>query len=201
MDVGERMTPHNLFSDSVREEFALAMQRYRFCIEYAQNARVLDAGCGVGNGSFLLSGVATSVLAIDNNAEAIAFAKKYYPNTNLSFLVQDGEAPLNEQFSLIVSLDVLEHVQHPSLYLKALAQELQKGGALILSTPNKSVLQLLYSESNQFHLHEMGLDEFQKALRAIFTIEELFGQHLIKDGPIINTKLDNARTFIAVCTK
>lgn len=201
MDVGERMTPNNLFSDAVREEFALTMQRYRFSIPFALDKNVLDSGCGVGNGSFLLSGVAANVVAIDNDPEAIRFAQTYYPNTNLTFLVHDALEALPEHFEMIASLDVIEHVKDPKAYLRSLDAQLARSGKLILSTPNKSMLQLVYPEHNHFHVHEMDLDELTDILSASFKINALYGQHLTADGPQIHEAMKDARTFIVVCSK
>ena len=199
MDVAERMTPHNLFNDAVRDEFALAMHRYRLAVSLCAGKRVLDSGCGVGNGSFLLSAVAAQVTAIDAGNDAIAFAKKYYANTNLTFLVHDVLKPLSSQFDLIASFDVIEHVSHPDRYLQTLARELAPKGTLVISTPNKTVLQLIYPEHNPYHLHEMTLDEFKDAVRKYFSIKKIEGQQLVNSSAQTASDLDAARGFIIWC--
>lgn len=55
---------------------------------YIKNEEVIDAGCGPGNMSAVLSKYASKVIGIDSQTEAIEFAEELYSNiSNLSFKV------------------------------------------------------------------------------------------------------------------
>ena len=61
--------------------------RYFFARRFVTGRRVLDAACGEGYGSALLSEVAGSVAGVDIDAATVAHASATYANTaNLTFL-------------------------------------------------------------------------------------------------------------------
>lgn len=201
MGISERLKPYQQINDQVKEEFKLQMHRYLMAVPYCKNKAVLDSGCGVGNGSFLLSANAQSVLAIDNNQEAIDFANKYYPNINIKYQLYDVCKPLNKSFQVIVSFDVIEHLAKPDEYLSVIDQELAADGLLIISTPNKNVLQLIYPEPNRHHLSEMTRAELKEKLEKRFEIDKIVGQVIDGSAVKIVPELNKARTFIAFCKK
>ena len=50
---------------------------------------------------------------------------------------------LGGQFDLVTSMEVIEHVADPELFIRALAARLAPGGLMVLSTPNKTALSRL----------------------------------------------------------
>ena len=99
---------------------------------------VLEAGCGEGYGADLLAGGATQVLALDYDAQAIGHVGRRYPRVaaaraNLVALpVRDGVV------DAVVSLQVVEHLWDQERFLRECRRVLAPGGALLLSTPNRS---------------------------------------------------------------
>ncbi|MFM7116190.1 MAG: class I SAM-dependent methyltransferase, partial [Planctomycetota bacterium] len=83
----ERMDPTVPIFDSGRAEFHLA--RYRFASSYVSGKDVVDIACGTGYGTRLLceSGKAKSVLGIDIDDAAIAYARKKHWLPTSSYLV------------------------------------------------------------------------------------------------------------------
>jgi SAM-dependent methyltransferase len=143
---------------------------YLFASGYASSRRVLDAGCGLGFGSFLLAQSAASVAGVDINPVAIGYAKARYLHPNLSFSEANACAlPFAAQsFDLVASFEVLEHLppERTSDYLGELQRVLAPGGTLILSTPN----QLVYDRISMTpgHTNEMDVPQLFSRLRAYF---------------------------------
>jgi len=112
--------------------------RYEFCKSFVSNKLVLDAGCGEGYGSSLLSEVAKIVEAIDINKNAIADAQAKYKRANLRFKVMDCRALTFKDsfFDVVCSFEVLEHIGDPQKFISAIKSLLINKGFIIFSVPN-----------------------------------------------------------------
>lgn len=97
--------------------------------------RILDFGCGTGWLTSILNHIGPAT-GIELSDSAVKTAKEMYPgvqfiNGNLF------EYPFQqESFDLIVSQEVIEHVEDQETYITLIAEYLRKGGYLILTTPN-----------------------------------------------------------------
>jgi SAM-dependent methyltransferase len=162
---GERLDDeHALFGvDLVRHRAA-----YRFAAEAARGVRVLDLGCGTGYGSAELADVATWVVALDRVAPATEFRRGSlcYARSDLRHLPL---APAS--FDLIVSFQVIEHLEDPTAYLDAIAAAMAPGATALLTTPN--VLQS--DRQNPYHVHEYEPGELEERLGRHFGSVELKG--------------------------
>jgi ubiquinone/menaquinone biosynthesis C-methylase UbiE len=119
----------------------------------------LDAGCGTGYFSRMLSDKGIKVTGVDASSSmieaAIKLARKSTNDSLLQFeVVQTIERlPFDDQsFSGCICLSVLEYLHRPSNALDELARILKPGGILIISVP---------------HSHSF-MRKFQKAVIAIF---------------------------------
>lgn len=107
--------------------------------------RALDIGCGAGLASEPLARLGAQMTAIDAAAENIAVARTHAAAMGLAIDYRHGGVEdLDEPpFDLIVSLEVIEHVTDPALFLGHIARLLKPDGLLILSTPNRTPLSKL----------------------------------------------------------
>jgi 2-polyprenyl-3-methyl-5-hydroxy-6-metoxy-1,4-benzoquinol methylase len=141
-------------------EFGIDMERhlaaYRHAASLAAGRSVLDAGCGEGYGAALLAQVASRVVAADR-AEATATASARYRRRNLAFHPTDLAHldALDEQFELVVSFQVIEHVPDPVGFLAALRRRTAPGGTILVTTPNR----LMSVSENPYHLREWTAPE------------------------------------------
>jgi 2-polyprenyl-3-methyl-5-hydroxy-6-metoxy-1,4-benzoquinol methylase len=102
----------------------------------APQLKVLDVGGGTGWLSDLLKAAdnrvaLAQIVDIDADAKAIAESKghTYYQGTLESF-------ESTEKFHLILLLNLIEHVSDPLVVLKKAGSLLEKGGSILIKTPN-----------------------------------------------------------------
>jgi 2-polyprenyl-3-methyl-5-hydroxy-6-metoxy-1,4-benzoquinol methylase len=98
---------------------------------------ILDAGCGGGDFAVGLSEAGYRVYGLDLNKSAINAAN----GRNVgSFVVSSVYDDLTDKFNVdefdaIVSVEVIEHLYSPRLFVRRARESLRPGGLLILTTP------------------------------------------------------------------
>jgi 2-polyprenyl-3-methyl-5-hydroxy-6-metoxy-1,4-benzoquinol methylase len=87
-DTGERIIP------TAEKEVSFVFERHKFAYTYAlnfvDNKKVLDVGCGTGYGCKILSQRAKMIWGIDYDEEAIAYCKKFYSGENIFYAQMDN---------------------------------------------------------------------------------------------------------------
>jgi len=143
---GERFVP-GVGGEIVYEH----VHRYAYARRYADGKRVLDAACGEGYGSALLSREAATVVGVDDGAAAIAHARARYHAPNLAYVQGSVLAlPLADaSVDLVVSFETIEHLGEQREMLAEFRRVLAPDGVLILTAPF------------QFRLHEQPHDYFR----------------------------------------
>ena len=133
MEPGERQVAPT--REGVREDH---LARYRFAAEKLKGKKVVDAGCGVGYGSLILAEAGCTVLAIDNCAEALAYAMEHYAHDNITYIESDiAKYKGTPTYDAVVCFEVLEHLKAPGM---ALANFVTMAPELLTSVPNEAVL-------------------------------------------------------------
>ena len=107
--------------------------------------RAADIGCGAGLLAEPLARLGARVTAIDAAPENIAVAREHAAKQGLAIHYRVGgvEALTGEQFDLVTSMEVIEHVADPAAFVAGLARLLAPDGIMILSTPNRTPLSRL----------------------------------------------------------
>ena len=166
---------------------------YDLCGKFALGKRVLDLGCGDGYGSFLLAQRAKEVVGIDIDRLTIENAKKKYKFKNLSFYTQDiSSLSAVKLFDLVVSLQVIEHIDDDHGFLSQIKKVLKKNGTLILTTPNRK-LRLNDGQKpwNPFHVREYDQKQFERLLSDYFKEVKIWG--LSASGSTYDTEIKRLR--------
>lgn len=119
-------------------------------IDLPQNAQILDAGCGTG-GNLAMLGQFGQVKGMELNDNA-----REYANSLGLTQVEAGHLPdempyANENFDLIVLLDVLEHIDNDCASLKTLESRLSNNGSILITVP---AFQWLWGPHDEAHHHK-----------------------------------------------
>lgn len=112
---------------------------------------VLDAGCGTGGTIKYFNGRAR-MIGVDINPEAIEFSKR---KVGVEVKCSDLLAlPFGEgEFSFVLALDVLEHIEEDRKALAEIRRVLKKEGKLIVTVPAHKWL---------FSTHDVALSHFRR---------------------------------------
>lgn len=99
----------------------------------------LDVGCGAGLLCEPLARMGARVTGVDAAHENVAAASAHASEGGLQIDYKCADvATLDGAFDLVTSMEVIEHVTDPALFVGALVARLAPGGLLILSTPNRT---------------------------------------------------------------
>src|SRR5437016_6831224 len=117
---------------------------------YMRDANVLDVACGTGYGSeILLAAGVRRVTSVDLSFHAVQFGVRSY---GIAGLVGDAHLlPFKDgTFDGVVSLETLEHLANPEMFIREVVRVMRPLGVFALSTPNG----LFFNGSNPYHLRE-----------------------------------------------
>lgn len=101
--------------------------------------KIIDVGCGLG---YLLSDLPTSweKYGIEPSEFARSFVKANFPDIQLLDSVHLETSPPPPEhcttYDVAVCYHVMEHCEHPDIFLKHLGMLLKPGGTLVIGTPN-----------------------------------------------------------------
>jgi SAM-dependent methyltransferase len=154
--------------------FLMTAVTYDWAAEFAAGRDTLDFGCGSGWGSARLASTARRVVGVDVDADAIAYARNRYRVPNLEFQL-DSELDPVQQFDAVISIQVIEHVLDPPVYLEAAARALRPGGMLLLATPNRTTRLFKFQKPwNPWHLTEWDREGLRSLVSQSFADVEVF---------------------------
>ncbi|GIG24823.1 class I SAM-dependent methyltransferase [Cellulomonas denverensis] len=161
--------------------YVLHAATYDFALPYVTGKEVLDFGCGTGYGTAALAEGATRVVGVDIAREAVDHASARYRRDNLSFRrigpVQTDDLPFDEDaFDVVVSFQVIEHVDDVDRYLSEIRRVLRPGGVFLCVTPDRG-LRLFPGQRpwNEFHVTEYSPAQLEAVLRRAFPRVDLLG--------------------------
>ncbi len=149
---------------------------YEDAAKLTKGLSVLDLGCNNGWGTNLLAGAAKEAVGLDVSPVAVADARQRF--RNIDFRIYDGlRLPFSDEcFDVVVSLQVIEHIEDPNGYLAEIARVLMPAGRAIFTTPNAAVrLDPGMAPWNKFHVREFNAAELQATLRSYFSIVNVTG--------------------------
>jgi SAM-dependent methyltransferase len=111
--------------------------------QFPSEASVLDAGSGFGQYTWRISRINTSwkIKALDINSEQVDDCTRFFEKTGLSDRVLFQTCDLTTLadincYNLILSVDVMEHIEKDILVFQNFYKSLKNNGILLISTPS-----------------------------------------------------------------
>lgn len=167
------------------------IQRYEFALPYCVGKSVLDAGCGIGYGSFHLARNGTGpVVGMDLSEDAIKEASATFQRSNLKYVKGDLQRldemkGIPDLVDVVVNFENLEHLPDPKAFLDRVRPRIREdNGFFITSTPNGEISDVDVNGrlKNIYHVHEFTADELTELLRPYFKDIQLYCQWQTYDG-------------------
>jgi 2-polyprenyl-3-methyl-5-hydroxy-6-metoxy-1,4-benzoquinol methylase len=125
---------------------------------------VLEVGCGEGRGAEILIASSNSFTAVDKIQSAIDALQRKYPQAQFQQMNIPPLMGLKDNFyDIVVSFQVIEHIQDDALYLREIHRVLKPGGMALITTPNRK----MSLTRNPWHVREYLAGEL-KALAGSF---------------------------------
>ena len=111
-----------------------------------KNLKLLDVGCGGGLIAEPMTRLGAKVTGIDASEKNINVAKFHAEQMDLkiNYLATTPEN-LNEQFDVILCLEIIEHVADVDLFIQSCAKLLKKNGIIFFATLNRTAKSFLFA--------------------------------------------------------
>ncbi len=157
----ERIVPLQLSEAALGyETLKLHLERYEYAGKHVLPGDLMDVACGVGYGSFYLaenySSHLESIVAADIDEASIQHARKNYAHPKITFTISDAmTARIGQNVKTIISLETIEHLENPELFIKHVSAQLGSGTRFIASVPITPSM-----DANPFHLHDFSKKRF-----------------------------------------
>jgi 2-polyprenyl-3-methyl-5-hydroxy-6-metoxy-1,4-benzoquinol methylase len=148
---------------------------YNFAVQFCQGGTVLDAGSGSGYGSaYLAEKGAKRVVGIEVDQDAVQFSKQVFGKiSNLDYRQMNLEKIRGfkqDEFDLIFSSNVLEHVPDVHAFFKKAVQILNPSGKMVLAVPEiqEDMVKVIANLNNPFHVNIWTIRQWQHVLEQYF---------------------------------
>ncbi len=112
------------------------------------NIKILDIGCGGGLLCEPLSKLGAKVVGIDASEKNIKIAKTHAKLSNLKinyYCASPENFNFKEKFDVVLNMEIVEHVENVSLFLKESAKFLKKDGIMFIATLNKTLKSYVFA--------------------------------------------------------
>jgi len=144
--------------------------------------QVLDVGCGMGEFMDRLSETGANVRGVDGSDRCVQHVKSYLASKNVHRIcdhvdLDHDTLPYNDStFGIVVSLDVIEHLENTGFYLSEINRVLKTGGYVVISTPNYDCIQYrLVSSRDERHKRVFTVETIKDEIRRFFKVKRVVG--------------------------
>lgn len=150
----------------------------QFALENPGAKNILDAGSGFGQYSWRMRKINPdwNILGIDIKEEQVQDCNKFAMDTGTTDKLEFDVADLTlfseeDEFDLVLSVDVMEHIEDDRLVFSNFFASLRKNGWLIISTPSDKGGSDVHDEDDHSFIDEhvrdgYGVDEIREKLKS-----------------------------------
>ena len=113
-----------------------------------KNLKILDIGCGGGLLSEPMCRLGADVTGIDASKKNIQVAKLHAKKSNLKIKyisTSPENFKTNIKFDVILNMEIIEHVEDVSFFLKSCSSLLKKEGIMFIATINKTLKSYVFA--------------------------------------------------------
>lgn len=191
--------------DSIREDHRRRYMKAAELIDmFAEKGPILDIGCGVGYGSYLLAELTGQcVTGFDRSQDAIQHALTHYynpPNGTVSFQSSDLKSfQFEGDYEAATMFEIIEHTDEAPAFLIRLAYKVP---VLFGSVPNEDVVPYKPGKSNPEHYRHYTHNELLYLLQETGWKPTFIGCQFSKTGPASTVDLmrNYGRTLFFMAT-
>lgn len=126
----------------IRDRLAQRFEREPLGDRPLEGKLILDVGCGGGLVAEPLARLGARVTGIDASERNIAVARAHAHESGITIdyreTTAEALAAAGERFDAVLALEIVEHVTDPPGFVETCARLVAPGGALILSTLNRT---------------------------------------------------------------
>ena len=144
-----------------------------------KNIKILDVGCGGGLLSEPMCRLGADVTGIDASDKNINVAKIHSKKNNLKidYICSSPEKlDIKNKFDVILNMEIVEHVEDVSFFLKSCSNLLKKDGIMFVATLNRTLKSYLFAIVGAEYLLRwlpIGTHEWEKFVKPDELISEL----------------------------
>jgi SAM-dependent methyltransferase len=113
-----------------------ARKRIQRMIPLAPGKKFLDVGCNYGFTAAAALGLGLDAHGIDIDGTAVTAAQKMFGQEKYTSISVENYAAQGHKADMIYTSEVIEHVHDPERFVQSIAEILNKGGILYLTTPD-----------------------------------------------------------------
>lgn len=170
----------------------------KLLVQHGLTRNVLDAGCGVGYGSYMMSEIVDEVTSVDISSDAYEYFKKHFAKPNINYLNRSLlELDRNREFDAVVCFEFIEHVTFAEEAVKLFGE---LSDFLIISSPNELVRPWAAPPINPYHVRHYTPAELQELLAVGgFRVQSWYSQLSGSQPEILEG--NQGKFMIAVATK
>ncbi len=139
--------------------------------EILKGIKILDIGCGGGLLSEPMARLGAEVVGIDASEKNINVAKLHAKENDLKikyFCSSPENFKTDTKFDVILNMEIIEHVEDVSFFLKACTKLLRKNGIMFIATLNKTLKSYLFGIIGAEYILRwlpIGTHEWEKFIR------------------------------------
>jgi 2-polyprenyl-3-methyl-5-hydroxy-6-metoxy-1,4-benzoquinol methylase len=147
-------------------EITVNIDRYLYAMQFCEGKTVIDAACGAGLGTYLYGLVAKDVYAVDYHREHLDNMLCFPHKESVHVLERNLDTDLLPECDVCVSLETIEHLEHPDFFLSQL-----KCKELVFSVP------LFSLATSKFHKLDIQTEsEVRELIERDFYITDMKNQ-------------------------